>query len=170
MLVQHRGGTSRAGLPPKWQAYARGMLISDLARQSGLPARTVRYYVDRRLLRPARRAPSGIRLFDDTALRQLRFIRRMQRFGLPLSEIARLLRASEELSCPPSSQLVLARLRRHVATVEARLVELEGVKHELTAMLADPDRDCGDDLCLCAEVPAARPRRPRPAGRDDPVA
>ena len=63
------------------------MLLTELARHAGVPTRTVRYYADRGLIRPASRMPGGYRIFDESALRQLRFIRRLQGFGLTLREL-----------------------------------------------------------------------------------
>ncbi|HZP94877.1 MAG TPA: MerR family transcriptional regulator [Candidatus Limnocylindria bacterium] len=137
------------------------MRVSDLVERSGLPARTVRYYADRRLIRAVRRSASGQRVFDETALRQLRFVRRMQHLGLALREIEQLLRATEGLSCRPSSQVITARLQRHVATVDARLQELEAVRHELATLLTANEAGCSDELCLCASTRDAGPRSRR---------
>ena len=134
------------------RSYPVGVRISELAKRSGVPPRTVRYYADLKLISSARRAPGGERVFEDAAMRQLRFVRRMQHLGLSLAEIAQLLRATEQLSCKPSSRLIVAQLRGHVSTVESQLRELEAVKHELAALLASNERGCSDDLCLCASV------------------
>jgi len=133
------------------------MRISELAKRSGLPPRTVRYYADRRLIRPARQTSAGQRVFDHAALRQIRFVRRLQRLGLPLREIAHLLKATEQLSCKPSSQVIVNRLKQHVATVDSRLQELAEVKHELASLLVANQVGCSDELCLCATTrPAPR--------------
>jgi DNA-binding transcriptional MerR regulator len=132
--------------------------ISELAKRADLPMRTVRYYADRKLIRAARRSAGGQRLFDDEALKQLHFVRRMQRLGLGLSEIAQLVRATEELSCRPSSKVIVSRLRTHLTAVETRLQELDGVRHELSALLTANEVGCSDELCLCStrRVPTTR--------------
>lgn len=133
--------------------------LSELAKGGGVALRTVRYYADLKLIKPARRSSSGERLFDESGLRQLRFVRRMRHLGLPLKEVARLLRATEQLSCRPSSEVIVAQLRRHGAAVEARLRELESVRHALTTLLAANGDGCTDDLCLCttSSVPSRSP-------------
>jgi len=123
--------------------------LMELATQSGLSVRTVRYYVDRGLVRPARRSSGGYRLFDENAVRQLRFIRRLHGLGLTLRDLHQLLAAAERQSCGQSSVAVERRLRIQLDAVELRLQELQGVRHELASLLARKGDGCTDELCLC---------------------
>lgn len=127
----------------------RTMRLMELAAQAGLSVRTVRYYVDRGLVRPARRSSGGYRLFDENGLRQLRFIRRLHGLGLTLRDLHQLLVAAERQSCGQSSVAVERRLRIQLDAIERRLQELEGVRHELASLLARKDDGCTDELCLC---------------------
>ncbi len=129
------------------------MNITQLARRAEVPARTVRYYVDRGLIRPARRSVGGYRIFDETALRRLRFVRRAQTLGLPLREILALLRAAERQSCGETSRAVVNRLKQQLTTVERRIAELEAIRHELGSLLVGESGGCSDDLCLCNVTP-----------------
>lgn len=138
-----------ACLPPRWQVYDGHVLLAELARHAGVPTRTVRYYVDRGLIRPVSRMPGGYRIFDESGLRQLRFIRRLQGFGLTLRELQQLLLAAERQSCGQSSRTVERRLRSQLDRVEGRLRELEDVRHELASLLAGQQAGCSDELCLC---------------------
>ena len=124
------------------------MRIPELARRSGLPVRTVRYYADQRLI-AAQTTESGYRVFDDRSLRQLRFIRRLQRLGLPLADIAALLRDADRLSCGQSSKALVSRLRRQLEAIESQLEELVAVRHELTALVTPGAPTCSDEMCLC---------------------
>jgi len=125
------------------------VFITELARRAGLPARTVRFYADERIIVPAQRTDGGYRIYDDAALRRLRFISRVQPLGLPLSEIKQLLRASEQLSCGRSSDAVRKRLARQLTLVDERLTALGAVRHELATLLQGPTGECSDDMCLC---------------------
>ncbi len=122
---------------------------AELARRAEVPLRTVRYYADRGLIRPASRSAGGYRIFDETSLRRLRFIRRTQALGLPLREILTLLRAAERQSCGQSSRLVVQRLNEQVAKVDRRIAELEAIRHELSSLVAGQSSECSDELCLC---------------------
>jgi MerR family transcriptional regulator, copper efflux regulator len=120
-----------------------------MARLAGVPARTLRYYVDRGLIKPTRRSPSGYRLFDENSLRRLRFVRRMQGLGLTLRELQQLLQAAERQSCGDSSAIMQRRLAGQLATVERRIDELHQIRHELSSLLARHGGGCADELCLC---------------------
>ena len=134
------------------------MRIPELARRSGLPVRTVRYYADQRLI-AAQTAESGYRVFDDRSLRQLRFIRRLQRLGLPLADIAALLRDADRLSCGQSSKALVSRLRRQLDAIESQLEELVAVRHELTALVTPGAPTCSDEMCLCGAPSGVAGRR-----------
>ena len=64
------------------------MLIGQLADALGIPTRTVRFYERKGLLPEPERAENGYRVYDDTTLARLRFIRTAQAAGLTLAEIA----------------------------------------------------------------------------------
>jgi DNA-binding transcriptional MerR regulator len=125
------------------------MRIRELATKSGVPVRTVRYYADRRLISPAGRSDGGYRMFDERALRELRFVRRGQRLGLSLAEIKPLLRATEQ---GEPSKVLRAKLVKQLGVVDERLAELSAVRHELQALVTSTEGPCRDDLCLCNTV------------------
>ena len=69
------------------------MKIGEVAAQSGIPASTLRYYELIGLL-PAARRVSGQRVYDESILKPLAFIKLAQEIGFSLSEIALLLDGS----------------------------------------------------------------------------
>ena len=79
------------------------MLISEVARRSGVPARTLRYYEEIGLLRPER-TPSGYREYNERVFDRLTFIRSAQALGLSLAEIRGIvtLRENGEAPCARS--------------------------------------------------------------------
>lgn len=73
------------------------MKISDFAREHGISARTLRYYDEIGLLRPARvDEENGYREYDDAAAERLRAIRFYQTVGFSLEEVQSLLHASDD--------------------------------------------------------------------------
>ncbi len=65
--------------------------IGKLAAQAGLSIDAIRYYEKEKLLRPARKTDAGYRLYDENALRRIRFIKQGQHCGFSLGEIRELL-------------------------------------------------------------------------------
>src|SRR5450830_1484852 len=71
---------------------ARLLRIHEAAAEVGLTARSVRYYEEVGLLRPAARSEGDYRLYDDTDVDRLRFIKGLRDdAGFSLAEIAQLL-------------------------------------------------------------------------------
>src|SRR5664280_598175 len=70
----------------------RLLRIQEAAVEVGLTARSVRYYEELGLLRPAARSEGAYRLYDETDLERLRFIKGLRDdAGFSLAEIAQLL-------------------------------------------------------------------------------
>lgn len=108
------------------------MLIGEVARRSGVPAKTLRYYEEIGLLAPPPRSPSGYREFDDGVLDRLTFIRSAQAIALSLGEIRGIvsLRDDGEIPCGHVLDLLHARwtdIDRTISELRALQGELEGL-------------------------------------------
>ncbi len=73
--------------------------ISELARRTGVPASTLRFYEQAGLL-PAERTGSGYRMYGEDAVARLELIASAKQLGLPLEEIRELLGARS--GCAPT--------------------------------------------------------------------
>jgi len=105
------------------------MTVGELARRAGVGVQTVRYYERRRLLPEAARRASGYREFTPAALDRLRFIRRAQELGFTLAEIAELL--ALRLDPRTTAADVKARARGKIAEIDAKIRDLERIRHAL---------------------------------------
>jgi DNA-binding transcriptional MerR regulator len=61
--------------------------IGTLARRTGLSVRTLHWYDQLGLLRPARRTPAGHRLYSEAEVLRLQQIRSLRHLGLTLAEV-----------------------------------------------------------------------------------
>jgi DNA-binding transcriptional MerR regulator len=70
-----------------------GLLLSigELARRSGLPVRTIRFWSDAGVLPPAERTDGGRRLYDAACVARLELIVTLRELGLGLPEVRRVL-------------------------------------------------------------------------------
>ncbi len=105
------------------------MTIGELAKRAGVNVQTVRYYERRGLLREPKRLPSGYRVYDDTALERLQFIRRSQELGFTLSEIGDLLTLRTDPDTTAAE--VKERAEAKIADIETRMHDLEKIRHAL---------------------------------------
>ena len=69
--------------------------ISEVTKQLGLSADTLRYYEKIKLLPKVSRIASGIREYDDKDISRLKFIQRAQKMNFSLAEISDLLKMRE---------------------------------------------------------------------------
>jgi Cu(I)-responsive transcriptional regulator len=120
------------------------MNIGDAARATRLTPKTVRYYADIGLVKPMGRTESGYRVYTETELNKLNFVRTAREFGFSVPECRELLGLYEnrDRSSREVKKLALRRLRE----IDAKLEELAALRSEL-ARLADSCR--GDDRPDC---------------------
>ncbi|MGD1714359.1 heavy metal-responsive transcriptional regulator [Dapis sp. BLCC M172] len=110
------------------------MKIGQVAAVSGLPIKTIRYYEDMGLLKPSvERSQSGYRLFEESVLGRLSFIKRAKSLGLSLREISEILviRDRGELPCREVKQKLASKVQEITSQIEA----LENLKGELQEIL-----------------------------------
>lgn len=106
--------------------------IGELARRSGAPVETIRYYEREGLLPEPARSDANYRVYGAAVLERLSFIRRCRSLDMTLGEIRSLLAARDrpQDSCGGVNQL----LDRHIDNVAQRLLELQALQVQLTAL------------------------------------
>lgn len=109
-------------------------LIGSVAKESGLPIKTVRYYEELGLLNTLGRTEGGFRIFDSDVLVRLSFIKRAQRLGLSLLEIKELLEVHDRGSLPCGD--VKVKLTERLAEVDHQIQQLLLLKGELEGLLS----------------------------------
>jgi len=119
---------------------AEPLRIGTLARQTGCSVPTIRYYEEIGLIPPARRSPSGQRVYDAAAAGALGFIRRCRDFGFTLEQVGELaaLRRSPDRECSEVRDIA----RQHLAGVRARMVELMALERMLGRFIGSCDATC----------------------------
>ncbi|WP_460406479.1 MerR family transcriptional regulator, partial [Actinophytocola sediminis] len=99
--------------------------IGELARRTGVPVRTIRFYCDEGLLAPAR-SVGGHRRFDTAAADRLTMIRRLRGLGLGLPAIVDVLVGHRSLADAVAGER--AALDREVASLAWRRSALRAVE------------------------------------------
>src|SRR5437762_1771518 len=105
------------------------LLIGRLAKLSGVRPDTIRFYERIGLLPKAQRLASGYRIYDDAALKQVRFIRKAQALGFSLDEIQRImnLRGHGKETC----RSVVAMAEATLSETQAKLKDLQRFRDAL---------------------------------------
>lgn len=105
--------------------------IAEVARLSGVTARTLRHYDATGLLRPSHTGANGYRFYERAQLRRLQRILLLRELGVDLATIAGVIDGVEDEAAALRRHHVLLvgerdRLDRLVRTVATTLAELEG--------------------------------------------
>ncbi|BAZ19149.1 heavy metal-responsive transcriptional regulator [Nostoc sp. LEGE 06077] len=124
-------------------AQAEAKQIGVVAKDSGVPIKTIRYYEELGLLKSSGRTEGGFRLFNSDVLERLHFIKRAQSLGLSLSEIKDFLNVhdSGELPC----EHIKIKLEDKVKAIDEQIQQLLILRQELSGLLSGweikPDND-----------------------------
>lgn len=119
------------------------MNIGEAAANTGVPAKTIRYYEDIGLVQPPRTA-SGYRTFGPAELEALTFVGRARSLGFSVADCSVLLALERDRT--RASHDVKAVAERHLARIATKLVELAAMRDRLENLVA---RCRGDDRADC---------------------
>lgn len=140
--------------------------IAEVARRSGYPSSTLRYYDEIGLVPAAERTSAGYRRYDDRSLERLAFIDRAKRLGCSLDEISGLVEAWDGGTCGPLQERLrtlvdgkIGEARRQVADLVRLTTDLQRAASALGSYR--PDGPC-DDACGCASDPPIDAEAPTP--------
>ena len=122
---------------------SRGLRIGELAKRLGTTTKTLRFYEQIGLLRPAQRSESAYRLYDDDAVATARLVIVLRHLELTIPELLQLLRDDG----------VTTRRQRLLALMDERL---RGIYLELSVLQGRCDDLAARHAALLA-TPRARP-------------
>jgi Cd(II)/Pb(II)-responsive transcriptional regulator len=130
-------------LSPRDGERKKSMKIGELAAVTGTPIETIRYYERDGLLPPPARSEGNFRIYDETHLGRLTFVRHCRALDMNLDEIRVLLKFRD--GAQGDCGEVNALLDEHIGHVQARIRELRSLDKDLRALR---------DLCKEAQDPS----------------
>ena len=114
------------------------MNIGEVAAQTGLPAKTIRYYEDIGLVKPLREA-NGYRVFRESDAHKLAFLGRARALGFSIDDCRNLLALWEDRS--RASADVRAIAKEHLVEIEEKIAGLAAMRDTLAELV----RECAGD-------------------------
>jgi len=108
------------------------MNVSDAARRSGLPAKTIRYYEDIDLIHPSR-ASNGYRDYTADDIHRLAFLRRARGLGFSIEECRQLMALYRDKSRASADVKEIA--AAHVVAIEEKVRELQSMRQTLQKLI-----------------------------------
>lgn len=119
------------------------MNISDAAQDSGLPAKTIRYYEEIGLVQPGRLA-NGYRDYNAQDLHKLRFLQRSRGLGFSIEDCRTLLSLYEDHNRASGDVRQIA--KAHLDDIDRKIAELKSLQTTLRQLV----HQChGDDRPEC---------------------
>jgi MerR family copper efflux transcriptional regulator len=116
------------------------MTIGEAAARSGVPRKTIRFYEDAGVMKPAPRGENRYRAYREADVHTLRFINRARSLGFPLKEVGALLELYRNRG--RASRDVKKLALKHVGELDRKIAELTAIRNTISA-LAD---QCHGDL------------------------
>ncbi|MDO9599323.1 MAG: Cu(I)-responsive transcriptional regulator [Azoarcus sp.] len=126
------------------------MNIGKAASASGVSAKMIRYYESIGLIPPARRTASDYRYYTDEDVHVLQFIRRARDLGFVVEDIAGLLALwrDQDRASADVKRIALS----HVAVLERKIAELQGMADTLRTLAAHCHGDQRPDCPILADL------------------
>ena len=119
------------------------MNIGEAAERNGLPPKTIRYYEDIGLIRPAR-DHNGYRVFRETDAHKLAFLGRSRALGFSIEDCRTLLGLYEDESLSSADVKRLA--REHLCQIDEKIAQLQSMQSTLSHLV---EACAGDDRPDC---------------------
>jgi DNA-binding transcriptional MerR regulator len=113
------------------------MKIGEVSQESGIGVEALRFYERSGLLGKPVRSRSGYRLYDESILERLAFIKKAQTLGFSLEEIKKIISDAESGASPCDD--VREIVRRRLKEVEERIKEMQRYRKELADTLDEWD-------------------------------
>ena len=105
--------------------------IGALAKQAGVNIETIRYYQRRGLLDEPEKPLGGVRSYNDSHIRRIKFIKHGQTLGFSLSEMEELLSLEDSQQCRDAQAIAL----RKLAVIRERIASLQRMETTLNELI-----------------------------------
>lgn len=116
----------------------KSLPIGALSDATGVKVPTIRYYESVGLMPTAPRSDGNRRLYDEDAVRRLRFIRHARELGFEVGDIRQLLDLSDQPDRPCRDVDAIA--QRHLIEINSRIKRLKSLKAEVARMIGECSR------------------------------
>ncbi|CDX19909.1 DNA-binding transcriptional activator of copper-responsive regulon genes [Mesorhizobium sp. ORS 3324] len=125
------------------------MNIGIASERSGLPSKTIRYYEDIGLVRPARTG-SGYRDYSPIDIHELRFLQRARSLGFSVDECRQLLSLYQDRNRESADVKAIAEAK--VAEIDRKIAELASLRRLLNHLVEHCQGDDRPDCPIIDEL------------------
>jgi DNA-binding transcriptional MerR regulator len=143
----------------------RPLTVGQLARATGVPAKTIRYYEQVGVLPVPRRSDAGYRHYSRHDVHRLLFIRRARALGLSLANLKMLTDELDSGECLTMRPRLHALVTEQLRTVQQQIAECHILERQLMQVLQQlqtvtPASHADGCQCLGGDTPEAQEPHP----------
>lgn len=135
---------------PNWPLDSELFNIGQAAKASGVSAKMIRYYESIGVIPAAQRSESGYRQYGERDLHTLQFVRRARDLGFSLEDVTHLVSLWQDQH--RSSAEVKALALEHIATLEARIAEMQAMADTLKKLASCCPGDARPDCPILEDL------------------
>ena len=105
--------------------------IGQVSKITGVSAKTIRFYEDKKIISKAQRSENGYRYYDEAGLDEIRLIKYVKDLGLPLAEMKKLMLCCVGESCNERSDYVNKTINRYLVLLSDRIDQMKKLRSRL---------------------------------------
>jgi DNA-binding transcriptional MerR regulator len=108
--------------------------IGEVARRTGLPIKTIRFYSEEGLIHPIGRSEGGYRLFGEKVFAELTLIRTLKAMEIPLQDVRQILESRRSGACTCAS--LKGKILAKAGEIEQKIAALRDLHSQLDNLLS----------------------------------
>ena len=132
---------------------SNNLTIGELAKETRLTTKTIRFYEEIGLISPATRTDNGYRSYATEMVEELRIIKTVRDLGLPIPEIKKLMIGCGEGGCVHNQEYLAKVIKNYVVILKEKIAQLNNLKNKLeTLKVTICDCDDHGECKYCCNV------------------
>lgn len=120
------------------------LTIGELAKETGVPTKTIRFYESIGLIEEPERQENGYRVYPESRIEELTIIKNVRDLGLPIPQIKKLMRGCENGDCSHSGEYIDKEIAEYMGVLNTKINQLTHLKAQLQKLRKTVDACNGD--------------------------
>jgi MerR family transcriptional regulator, copper efflux regulator len=108
--------------------------IGEMAKISGVDAKTLRFYEEKGVIKPAKREENGYRFFTEDNLEEIKVIKNARELGLGLPEIKELMIGCSDGNCKHTTERNQKIIDGYVEKLTERIEQMEKLRKRMVVL------------------------------------
>ena len=120
------------------------LTIGELAKQTGVPTKTIRFYESIGLIAEPERLNNGYRVYPESRVEELTIIKNVRDLGIPIPQIKKLMLGCPDGDCSHSGEYIDKEIVEYTEVLSTKISQLTHLKTQLQKLRKTVDACDGD--------------------------